>query len=534
MENNQPRKKNAGVTALIAMLLIITTLASCIGLYAWAKYITNKNGRATVDVAKWNFNLSLRAGQNTVTTPTQTLDLATTTYQNLANDRIAPGTSGEFDIVINTQGTEVSLNYDVTIAITDCPRNITFSRQQGTDASTLETVSAGGTDTFARTIHFSKYVPVANASGEFVEKIKWNWPYEGGNDTWDTQDQGKTTRLAITVVGTEVLSDPNAGGNQPAADSVQAQAQAGAINRWDSVNYNPGDGSISNNDLTLAGASLIGDTKVANIAGASLLGTINASSASDWVVLDVNQTTGEVKIIPRTYSTTTLQLSGKDGYNNAIEAINQVAEIYENTEFAEEGKTRSLTVEDVNKVENHTPNGLNTQYSWNHIYTMDENLNIIENSHIEQVWVEETEQVWVPDESATETASESESSSGHYEERVVGGHYEDRTIGNVATYTSTEKTGSYSYSLNNFIKSTNNINMRCWLASRCVSLYSNSCDFSVRNLNNGNVNNDYLFYVGSNGNTGGISGSYPVVPVVTLKSTVKMEKDSNSVWQLNL
>ena len=495
MENNQPRKKNAGVTALIAMLLIITTLASCIGLYAWAKYITNKNGRATVDVAKWNFNLSLRAGQNTVTTPTQTLDLATTTYQNLANDRIAPGTSGEFDIVINTQGTEVSLNYDVTIAITDCPRNITFSRQQGTDASTLETVSAGGTDTFARTIHFSKYVPVANASGEFVEKIKWNWPYEGGNDTWDTQDQGKTTKLAITVVGTEVLSEPSAAETPGTVAYAATHASTSGMARWQSVNYTPETASISNDTLSVAGASLIGNTKVASIAGASLNGTISTEDAGDWVILDFDQTTGEVKIIPREYSETTLQLSGMDGYNNAIQALDEVASIYKNDAYATSSK--SLTVDDVNKVEGYDPtevasgsasatasgNG-EVSYSWNHRYGMDENLNIVD-----------------------------------YGEGNVGER----------TYVKTPATGYYYYKTENFS------NWHCWLASRCVYLNSSYCSFNVCSLDYGHVysNGSYLFNVGSGGDTSSNYNSFQVVPVVTLKSTAHMEK-VNDVWQLSL
>ena len=442
MKKDQQKTKNAGLTALIAMLLIITTLASCIGLYAWAKYITTKNGQASVDVAKWNFNLSLRAGQNTVTLPTQTLDLATTTYQNLASDRIAPGTSGEFDIVINTTGTEVSLNYEVTIAIANCPRNITFSRQQGSDTSTLTEVSAGGVDTLTRTITFSKYVPVVNASDEFVEKIKWNWPYEGGNDTWDTQDQGKTTTLAITVVGTEALSDPNAGGNQgnqgnePAQNSVQALAQSGAIQRWDTINYNPGNGTTASINLP-KGAS-IETSKLAAInlpEGATLADTITASDATDWVVLDVNQTTGEVLIMPRNVPQVNLTLTGKDGYNNAIEALNAVAGIYLNSAYAD--SARSLTVEDVHKVENHTPDGEEAEYSWNHRYGMNPTTLDI-----------------------TDTGSDSNTPE--------------------QTYTSTATTGWYSYSAPSF-------NGACWLASRCVSMDSSNCTFHVRGLNGGSV-----------------------------------------------
>ena len=523
MENSQPKKKNAGLTALIALLLIITTVASCVGLYAWAKYISSQNGQATAQIAKWNFNVSLKAGDNTVTLGEQNIDLVTTEYNHVASHRIAPGTAGEFDIIIDTTGTEVDLQYDVTLTLANCPRNITFSKK-GPGEADATVISAGGAgNTLSRTLTFSKYVSHSQ-NGTFTEKIYWNWPYElTGNDPstgeeytaaqkeeWDGRDnadQGKTVTMNITVTGTEMLKNPN--------NTVQTLAQNGQIQQWDSINYDPGDGSISDSDLTLAGASLIGDTKVASIDGATLSGTINASSASDWVVLDVNQTTGEVKIIPRTYSNTLLRLSGKDGYNNAIEAINQVAKIYENTDFAEEGKTRSLTVEDVNKVEDYTPSGSALEYTWNAMeYSMDDNLNIVNNgTHKVQVKV-----------------GEQEVATGQYEDI-----FEEQDVYNDGTFKSSAENSFYAYSFSKFIKKTGNNNQNCWLASRCVGLHSGYCDFYVRNLDGGVVNdNHYMFRVNSGGSTNAHSIGYPVVPVVTLKSTVKMEKDSNSVWQLSL
>ena len=480
MDNNQPKKKKAGLIALIAMLLVITTLASCIGLYAWAKYITNKNGQASVDVARWNFNLSLRAGQNTVTLPTQTLDLATTTYQNLANDRIAPGTSGEFDIVINTTGTEVSLNYVVTIAISECPRNITFSRQQGSDTSTLETVSAGGTNSYTRTITFNKNVPVENASGEFVEKIKWNWPYESGNDQWDTADNGKTTTLAITVVGTEVQPEVLA------ANSVQALAQSGAIQRWDTINYNPGNGTTASINLP-KGAS-IETSKLAAInlpAGASLDNTITASEATDWVVLDVNQTTGEVLIMPRNVPQVNLTLEGKDGYNNAIEALNAVAGIYLNPTYA--NSARSLTIEDVNKVEGNIPNAEVEERTFKHRYGM--NPTTLE---------------------ITDTGSNSNTPE--------------------QTYTKTETTGFYEAKASSF-------NGTGWLASRGVSMWDfNNSDyitFQVWRFSGGRAGGcPRLFDIiheyqrDYDADTSYGSGADLVVPVVSLKSNIQLNSSS--------
>lgn len=494
MENNQPKKKNAGLTALIALLLVVTTVASCIGIYAWARYISSQNGNATAPVAKWNFNVSLKKGQNTVTLGSDPIDLATTAA-HVANGKIAPGTSGTFDIEIDTTGTEVDLQYDVTISLENCPRNITFSKK-GLGEQNFTVISPAKTgDETERTrtgITFSKYV--ANGqNGVFTETIKWDWPYElTGNDsttnelytaeqktaydTRDNQDQGRTVTMNITVIGTEMLHAP--------VPTVQSQAQAGNVHVGESVNYNPG--TLTTASIKLPEGATIEGSKLASVTmpeGASLYGTINADSAGDWEVLDVNQTTGEVLIMPKTYSPTRLKLEGKDGYDNAITALNNVASIYLNPTYAT--SARSLTVEDVNKREEYTPNGDSAEYTWNHRYGMNPTTLDI-----------------------TDTGSDSNTPS--------------------QTYTSTATTGYYGYNTNNFS------NMNCWLASRCVSLGSGSCNFYVRGLSSGNVYYYDLFYVDSNGYTNDGSSSYPVVPVVSLKSNIQMERDeTNGIWMLN-
>lgn len=155
----------------------------------------------------------------------------------------------------------------------------------------------------------------------------------------------------------------------PAGNTVQSLAQSGAIKRWDKINYNPGSGTTASLNLP-AGASIEG-TKLASLnlpSGATLSDAINASSATNWVVLDVDQETGKVLIMPKTVSDVTLTLEGIDGYNNAIDAIDMVAGIYKNDSYAE--SARGLRVEDINKVMGHTPDGDEDTENWNHRYGM--------------------------------------------------------------------------------------------------------------------------------------------------------------------
>ena len=234
-ENIQTKRRNSGLFALIALLLIITIVASGIGIYAWAKYTSLQSGNATAQVAKWNFNLSLKSGATSVT-GNNSLNLADTLDQeatHVLDGKIAPGTSGTFDIEIDTRGTEVAMFYDVTIGMSNCPRNITFSKK-GPGESGFTVISAaktGDESERARTVNFSKYltlndVTTANTNEtKFVETIKWDWPYElTGNDPAtnqpytteqktaydlrDNADQGRTVTLNITATGTEVMNTP--------------------------------------------------------------------------------------------------------------------------------------------------------------------------------------------------------------------------------------------------------------------------------------------------------------------------------------
>ena len=66
------------------------------------------------------------------------------------------GPAGEFDIIIDTTGTEVDLKYDVTLTLANCPRNITFSKKGPGEAGATEISAGGAGNTLSRTLTFSK------------------------------------------------------------------------------------------------------------------------------------------------------------------------------------------------------------------------------------------------------------------------------------------------------------------------------------------------------------------------------------------
>ena len=143
------------------------------------------------------------------------------------------------------------------------------------------------------------------------------------------EDTGKITWTDTPGGGTgnvEQIDNPN---------SVYSVAKAGKVKRWDRVNYDPG---------TLT-------TQTANIdlpEGVSIEGTIDASKAKNWVVLDVTDQ-GDVLIIPTEYDTTQVSIyEGVSPFNNSVETLDDiVTSIYKNNSFAKDA--RSLRMEDISK-----------------------------------------------------------------------------------------------------------------------------------------------------------------------------------------
>ena len=198
----QTKRKNSGFYALVALLLIITIVASGLGIYAWAKYTSNVNGNATATVAKWYFDLKNTSGQSLATAGP--IDLADTIdFSHVKSGTIAPGTNGQFQMVVDTRGTEVSLVYNLDITLTNCPVNLNFY----SDANHTTLIPKTGNK-----LSFEEYLTAGQAQNyNQTINVYWDWPYETldanddptAGDTQDLADKGKTVTLSIVATGTE-------------------------------------------------------------------------------------------------------------------------------------------------------------------------------------------------------------------------------------------------------------------------------------------------------------------------------------------
>lgn len=182
---------------LIVLFLIISAIL-LFG-YSYSKYITQVNGKGVIDVAKWAFLV------NGETASITNLNLAQTyRADTLVANKIAPGTKGSFDIVIDTTGSDVGIDYNVAFTNeVSKPSNLKFSYEGNTANSVKELEQ------------FLQGTIAANAEEKIkTMTIEWEWKYETGTteeeiinyDKKDTTD-GKSLeqyQFDIIVTGSQV------------------------------------------------------------------------------------------------------------------------------------------------------------------------------------------------------------------------------------------------------------------------------------------------------------------------------------------
>lgn len=185
------------VLIVLAILLII--LLAFIGGQAYAKYVSEVRGNGIAEIATWDFKVNGESEQ------VDEISLVSTcNNETLVDNKIAPGTAGSFNIIVDATDSDVGINYNITFTEEENkPENLKFfyDDKEYNSIKDLEEDLYGTINTNdgnkARTLN-----------------IKWEWPYQTGtnedeiakNDLIDTKD-AKTIQnytFSVVVTGTQV------------------------------------------------------------------------------------------------------------------------------------------------------------------------------------------------------------------------------------------------------------------------------------------------------------------------------------------
>ena len=489
------------IVILLALLLITAIVFS---MYAYAKYKTTLKGNGTAQVAKWSFKVN---GQ-TQTIPD--IDLATTMKKvnNVAENKLAPGTEGSFDLNLDATGSEVAINYNIKLVVTEKPTNLRFY----TDSSyTKEIASTDGV------MNVSGVMSLEEVKTIQTKTIYWKWAYQTGtaandivaNDKIDTADSKKSVTMTITVTGTQ--RNPSQG-EVTAIDELQV---------GDVINYSPS-GTYSW-DRNYATSNSTATNTLSSSAGQSF-------NVSKWKVLSIDKSTGKIEMVPATIPSGTVTLQGAQGYNNAVKLLNDAcSSLYSDTS---KGITaRSITEEDFVKVGGTKWTNKRASYVNNAKYGNQYGTPYTTNNYYPTMYKNEANNVI----NGTKTESglkQSEQTNliAKTDESSTNGYFKAKT--SIQPYQTYYNTTNYATTAS-LLEGYSNIllpkgsSTTYWVASRCVDLYSSACNFNVRIVYSGFFYANYVFNSGAGVN----SGSRAVFPVVSLSSQL-LEKATDGTYNV--
>lgn len=190
-----PKKKKI----IIAFTCFISIILSFLGGQAYSKYTTKLRGEGIAEVAIWSFEVNKNKEQ------VQTINLISTcNNQTLVNNKIAPGTSGSFDIMIDATGSDVGINYNISFSDEENkPSNLKFIYEDKEYNSIKELEN-----------NLSGTIKANEENKCRTLNIKWKWNYETGsdeeeiahNDLLDTENAKniKNYTFNINVTGNQV------------------------------------------------------------------------------------------------------------------------------------------------------------------------------------------------------------------------------------------------------------------------------------------------------------------------------------------
>ena len=490
------------IVVLLALLLITAIVFS---IYAYAKYKTTLTGNGTATVAKWNFKVN---GQ-TQTIPdidlTQTMD----THNNVAEGKIAPGTSGHFDLELDATGSEVAIDYNIKLAITEKPTNLKFYLDNTYETEIAETEGI---------LNVSESIPLETIDTPLIKTIYWQWPYETGttenevkeNDKTDTIDSAKKVTMTITVTGT-----------QRNPQDEQASNLINELKVGDTINYNPS--GTYNWNKEYATSSDTGTQTLNSSTGESF-------NVSQWKVLSIDKNANKIEIVPATIPSGTVTLQGAQGYNNAVKLLNDAcSSLYGNTgkgitarsikeeDFVKVGGTKWTNKRAVHANAAKYGNQYGTPYTTSNYYPVmykNEANHVIDGTETESglKQSEQTSLIAKTDESST---------NGYFKAKTSIQPYQ--TYYHTTDYATTASLlEGYSNILLPKGSTTN-----YWVASRCILLDSGRCGFRVSYVSSGFFNANYVFDSGKGVN----SYSRAVFPIVSLSSQL-LEKAADGTYNV--
>ena len=163
------------------MIMLVTIVAVSMVSGTYAKYTSTANGSDSAVVAKWDIKAGAKNQEVSIVGSGATVAFNLfdtiknsdgTTESNVTTGKIAPGTTGSFELSIKNSS-DVTVRYGINYTVTSNNVPIKFSTDGGTTwTNTLANITPSNTTKIA-----------INSSKSVIINWKWEFDAEGNDDT---------------------------------------------------------------------------------------------------------------------------------------------------------------------------------------------------------------------------------------------------------------------------------------------------------------------------------------------------------------
>ena len=504
MRTNEKAKKS-GIFKAIIILVILAVIALGVG-FAYARYITKLNGQITAQVANWTLKIN-----NTTDNQQFTINLAQTkdTQKSKSGNAnyIEPGDQGAFDLVIDAEGTGVSLVYNMEIDISGMPKNLILYADN-TMIHKIPVVDNSTNSVVNRKIKLEDYIGIASNSQTQTKRIYWQWPYESGtsdveiaeNDIDDSRYMGSSIEMSVSVSAKQI--------------DVEPIYLAKKVSVGDLVNYNANVADANGNTF----ATPYTYATDSAITGSTTQSSFSSADSMAWKVLYKNEDFGIVELVSADGTPNELTLNDVTGFINAEKILNDISNLYMHGYGGIAG--RSVTIDDVEQYSSFDKTTFPNDYSNTGYYG---GTRIYAGA---QGFLNEISKTIRSDGTlniAYQTSFSDSTKANPIEITQTYYHY----------YASEYYSDENAYNM--LFKTGDGKNQRSyWIATRSVNLAKNICGYHIRCVNNGRITSATLYRTQSSASAD--SASRNVNPVISLENGIKtnFEKNGNGEWDLFL
>lgn len=187
--NLRERYKSKSKKRLSRFVLFYSFISLILIFYSsFARYTTITEGTQTAEIANWKIKINGTNISNNETLSKIITLVPDSTNQTTKDNKIAPGKSGYFDIIINPEGTDVSIEYTITIGTTNLPSGITLTNYEIVETSISQTLTD---NIITGEIALADTTQQLTSSDTKTIRIYWSW------DENDTTIPDETTSYNI-------------------------------------------------------------------------------------------------------------------------------------------------------------------------------------------------------------------------------------------------------------------------------------------------------------------------------------------------